>query len=110
MHKSTQNRKSKIENRESGQAVVMALLALAIGVLLVSVFLYFASTSQRATAATQEQTMDRYSADAGIEYGIWRLENDPAFRQQVEANGSANLTLEINGQSVVVTVTHVLTP
>lgn len=91
---------------ESGQALVMALLALALGVLLVSVFLFYASTSQRAIQAVEEQTVDRYSADAGVEHAIWRLENEPGF----PAAGGESYTISINGQPVVITVTQVLTP
>jgi Tfp pilus assembly protein PilX len=96
------NRKSQIENPESGQALVISLLALALAMLLVTGFLYFASTSQRATAATREQTVDRYSVDAGIEYGIWKLQNG--------ASAPFNDAIAINGQTVVITVTQVLTP
>jgi type II secretory pathway component PulK len=87
---------------ESGQALVIALLALALAVLLVTGFLYYASTSQRATTATRQQTVDRYSADAGIEYGIWQLENG--------ASVPFTDTIVINGQAVVITITEVFTP
>ena len=99
MQKAIQNPKSKIENSESGQAVVMALLALAVGVLLISVFLYYASTSQQATRATGEQTVDRYSADAGIEYGLWQLEQGVAV--------PFTDTIVVNGQTVTVTIQQV---
>lgn len=99
MHKAIQNPKSQIENGESGQAVVMALLALAVGVLLISVFLYYASTSQQAIRATGEQTVDRYSADAGIEYGLWQLEQGVVV--------PFTDTIVVNGQTVTVTIQQV---
>lgn len=106
--------KMPIANRqsqgESGQALVIALLALALGVLLVAGFLYYASTSQLATRAAQEQTTDRYSADAGVEHAIWRLTNEVGFTETVMANSPFTYTITINGQTVVVTVTRVLTP
>lgn len=95
---------------EQGQALVMVLLALLLGTLLVSTFLFFASTSQRATTAVQEQTVDRYSADAGVEDAIWKLQNQPGFTQTVNISGTVTYTLSINGQTVVVTVTNALTP
>lgn len=95
---------------ESGQALVIALLALALAVLLVTGFLYYASTSQRATQAVQEQTIDRYSTDAGVEHAIWRLTNETGFTQTVTASSPLTYTITINGQTVVITVTRVFTP
>ena len=88
----------------------MALLALALGVLLVTVFLYYASTSQLATKATQEQTIDHYSADAGVEYGLWQLQYGGLTNTLTITNPFEVFTLTINGQTVVVTATRVLTP
>ncbi len=97
---------SEIRNRgESGQALVMALLALALGVLLVTGFLYYASTSQLATKAAREQTTDRYSADAGVEYGLWQLQYGGLTNTLTITNPFEVFTLTMNGQTVVVTVT-----
>ncbi|MEA3397764.1 MAG: hypothetical protein U9R05_09920 [Chloroflexota bacterium] len=107
------DRQSAISDRrrgESGQALVMALLALALGVLLVSGFLYYASTSQLATSTAREQTTDRYSTDAGVEYGLWRLQYGGLTNTLTISNPSEIFTLTINGQTVAVTVTRVLTP
>jgi len=110
------NRKSKIRNQKSeirnphGQALVMVLLALTLGVLLVAGFLYYASTSQLATRAARDQTANRYSADAGVEHAIWRLTNEAGFTQTVTASSPVVYNITINGQTVVITVTRVLTP
>jgi flagellar basal body-associated protein FliL len=95
---------------ESGQAVVIALVALAIGILLVAGFLYFVTTSQRASQAAQEQAIDRYSTDAGVEHAIWRLTHEPGFTTTLESGDPATYTIDINGQTVAITVTRVLTP
>ncbi len=95
---------------ESGKALAIALLALALGTLLVSGFLYYVSTSQRAVSAAREQTITRYAADAGVEHAIWRLTNEAGFTQTVTASSPVTYTLTINGQTVVITVTRVLTP
>lgn len=89
---------------ERGQAVVMALLALAVAVLLIAVFLYFASASQMATRAADEQTIERYSADAGVEHAIWRLQNEPGFPLTATNNSPYTYTITINNQVVTVTV------
>jgi type II secretory pathway component PulK len=95
---------------ESGQALVMALLALTLATLLVTGFIFYASTSQRATKAAREQTVDHYSTDAGAEHALWRLQNEPGFRQAVRESSPVTYTIAINGQTVVITVTSVLTP
>jgi len=101
------NPQSEIRNQsESGQALVIALLALALGVLLVSGFLYYASTSQLASKAAREQTTDRYSTDAGAEHAIWRLANEAGFAEMVADSSPFTYTITINGQTVVITVTR----
>lgn len=95
---------------ESGRALVIALVALAVGVLLVTGFLYYVSTSQLATRAAHEQTTDRYSADAGVEYGLWQLQYGGLTNTLTITDPVEVFTLTINGQTVVITVTQVLTP
>ncbi len=95
---------------ESGQALVMTLLALALGVLLVSGFLYYASTSQLATRTAREQTTDRYSTDAGVEYGLWQLQYGGLTNTLTITDPVEVFTLTINGQTTMITVTRVLTP
>ncbi len=103
---------SAIRNLQSerGQALVIALLALALAALLVTGFLYYASTSQRATQAARQETLDHYSTDAGAEHAIWRLTNESGFTQTVTTSSPFTYTITINGQTVVITVTRVLTP
>jgi type II secretory pathway component PulK len=95
---------------ESGQAVVIALVALALGILLVAGFLYYVTTSQRASQAAQEQTVAHYSTDAGIEHAIWRLVHEAGFTTTLESGDPVTYTIDINGQTVAITVTQVLTP
>lgn len=95
---------------ESGQALLVALLALTIAVLLVTGFLLYVSTSQRATRAARDQTTEHYSTDAGAEHAIWRLTHEAGFSQTVTAHSPVTYTITINGQTVVITVSRVLTP
>ena len=62
---------------QGGQALPLALVALAVGTLLVSPFLADVSANLLAGRRTDENIADYYSADAGIEWGLWRLKNDP---------------------------------
>jgi hypothetical protein len=112
------NRKKKARSKtqdaersgESGQAVVIALVALAVGILLVAGFLYYVTTSQRASQAAQEQAIDHYSTDAGVEHAIWRLTYESGFTSTLDSGAPVTYTITINGQTVAITVTKVLTP
>lgn len=112
------NRKQEARDREqdtkrsgeSGQAVVIALVALALGILLVAGFLYYVTTSQRASEAAQEQAINHYSTDAGVEHAIWRLMHEPGFTTTLESGDPVTYTIDINDQTVAITVTKVLTP
>jgi hypothetical protein len=90
--------------------MVIALVALALGTLLVTGFLYYVSTSQLAARAGTGQITGHYSTDAGVEHAIWRLTYEPGFTDTVTANSPVTYTIAINGQTVVVMVTRVLTP
>jgi hypothetical protein len=65
--------------REEGQALPLALIAFAIGAVLITPFLTNVSVNVIASRHTDEMIADRYSADAGIEWGLWRLQNDPTL-------------------------------
>jgi hypothetical protein len=64
---------------EGGQALPLALVALAVGTVLVAPFLTNVSVNLLASRHTTEAIADCYSADAGIEWGLWRLKNDPTL-------------------------------
>ncbi len=65
--------------REEGQALPLALIAFAIGAVLITPFLTNVSVNVIASRKTEEMIADRYSTDAGMEWGLWRLRNDPAL-------------------------------
>jgi type II secretory pathway component PulK len=95
---------------ERGRTLVIALVALALGIMLVAGFMYYVSASQLATRASRQQTADRYSTDAGVEHAIWRLTNDSVFTNTLESGDPFTYTIEINDQTVTITVMQVLTP
>lgn len=95
---------------ESGQALVIALIALAVGVLLVAAFVYYVTASQRASRGAEGAMVEHYAADAGVEHAIWRLTYEPGFTQTVSAGSPFIYSIAINGQTVVITVTRVVTP
>ena len=61
----------------SGQALPIAMGALALGALLVTPLLLGAGTDSRATNLVGSQAKERYSMDAGVEWSGWRLLSNP---------------------------------
>ena len=99
-------RGASVQNSESGQAIVLVLLALLLGVVLVSGFLYFASTSQRATTAALTQTTQRYSSDAGIERGLWWLQYGGLTNTLTTIGSSIVTQTMINNLTVTIIITR----
>jgi hypothetical protein len=66
----------RLAGASPGQALPLALVALAVGTLLVSPFLADVSANLLASRHTDENIADYYSADAGIEWGLWRLKTN----------------------------------
>jgi hypothetical protein len=62
---------------ERGQALPIAIAALALGALLVTPLLRGAGVGSRFTNTVGERAIERYSMDAGIEWSGWRLISDP---------------------------------
>jgi hypothetical protein len=63
----------------TAQALPLALVAMAMGTLLVSPFLVNVSGSLLASRHIDSTIIDYYSADAGVEWALWRLKNDPTL-------------------------------
>lgn len=86
-------------NSEKGQALPLALLALAIGSLVIAPFLAHASSSLIGSRIYGQVMSELYSADAGVEYALWKLING-------EVDADYNLTdinlTDINGMEVTV--------
>jgi hypothetical protein len=71
---------------ESGRSLPAALITLAVGSMLLTPFLSFVSARSLGTRAATETFNEQYASDAGVEFGIWSLLNNPAFRTQVDIN------------------------
>jgi len=69
----------RLVNDSTAQALPLALVALALGSLLVSPFLVNASVNLLASRQIDSSIRDYYSADAGVEWALWRLKNDPTL-------------------------------
>ncbi len=94
---------------EAGQSLPAALITLAVASLLLTPFLSFVSSRSLGTGVAQETFNELYTADAGVEYGIWSLLNTPVFRSQVDNNLGTPQTLSfpapLNGITPVISVT-----
>ena len=66
-------------NNASGQALPLTLVALALGTLLVSPFLVDASVNVLASRRVDSSIRNYYSADAGVEWALWHIKNNPSL-------------------------------
>lgn len=62
-------------NSQKGQALPLALVALAIGMLVVAPFLSQAGSSLIGSRIYEQAIDEQYSADAGVEYAIWQIQS-----------------------------------
>ena len=90
-----------LKKRESGQAMIMVLGLLAIGGVLIVPMLKLGSSSLEYHMMAESKTLEGYAADAGMEYALCKLGNNPgAFEPET-------LPSEVNGRIVTVTVEEI---
>jgi hypothetical protein len=65
---------------QRGASLPFALVAMAVGVLLVIPFLGYLATSYKSTRAAEENFREEYTSDAGVEYAIHKL-GDPSLQE-----------------------------
>ena len=86
------------KNSESGQALVLVLILLALGTLLVAPGLNLTSTSARYHQLIENKTLESYSADSGMEYALCKLYNAPGVYTDPET--PLDETFSLNGRTV----------
>jgi len=91
-----------LKNRESGQALIMALILLVLGSLLVVPILNLAATSLNYHQVIERHTLETYAADSGVEYALCELGNDPEGYLATPLQGS----FTNNDREVDVTAEH----
>jgi len=89
-----------LKGKESGQALIMALIMLALGGLLVVPSMNLASTSLKYHQVIEGDTLDTYAADSGLEYALCKLGNSPG------GFGPEPLPSSVNGRTVNVSVEY----
>jgi len=87
-----------LKNRERGQAFIMVLVMLVMGSLLVVPGLTLASTSLKYHRVVEENILETYAADSGVQYALCELGNN------LGAFGPEPLPSEVNDRAVTVTV------
>ncbi len=92
---------------EKGQALPLAILALAIGMLVISPFLGHASSSLISSRTYGEVIAHRNACDAGVEHAIWSLTRGSLAEQLPDPGDEITYQLgeTLNGVSTTVTVT-----
>jgi hypothetical protein len=99
----------RLTHSEAGGSLPGVLVAIALGSILMAPFLSQVSTSMLAVRAAGESTAALYAADSGVEYAVWRLDTDSAFRNSVLASLGSPVAVagnpSINGVATSVTVT-----
>jgi predicted acyltransferase (DUF342 family) len=89
-------------NGEKGQALPLAILALAIGTLVITPFLGHASSNLIGSQVYEQSLTELYACDAGIEYAIWSLLSG---NLEVEEGAIESLPqFSLNSKTVDVTV------
>ncbi len=91
-------------NSQKGQALPLALVALAIGTLVIAPFLSHASSSLIGSRIYEQAIGEQYSADAGVEFAIWHLRSGESEVPEGEELELPQFTL--NGKTVSVTIAN----
>ncbi len=68
---------------ERGDVLVTALVVMAVGALLLIPLLAYLGSSYRVTKKVESSLADQYNSEAGVEYALWKLRTDAAFREQL---------------------------
>ena len=97
-----------MRNSEKGQVLPLALIAMAVGTLVITPFLNHASSSFICSRSYGQILSEQYSCDAGVEHAIWRLNYEPSFADSLTAeNPTVDYPITINNMSGNVTVTRI---
>jgi hypothetical protein len=92
---------------EKGQALPLAMMALAFGTLVITPFLGHASSSLMGSRVYGEAIMHQSSCDAGVEHAIWNLTRGSLAEQLPDPSDEVTYQLDemVNGFTTSITVT-----
>jgi len=100
-----ENRKVEDTKRQRGQALILVLIALAVGSLLITPTLNYVYTGLIEARVSKESLLKHYATDAAVEYSLWQLKyNVDGLTDQLNPeNPSSNTTITVNGIEVPIT-------
>jgi Tfp pilus assembly protein PilX len=96
--------KKNRENSEKGQALLLVLVLLLVGVLIITSSLNFLGTTRKTNEVYIANTTSLYAADAGINDAEWQLENATSDVPTSSANDVTYPLTMINGYTPSVTI------
>ena len=91
-----------LHREEQGMAMIMALIALALGTLMITPTLNHMVAGVKSAGIKERLTGEFYAADAGIEYAIWKVKNDPLTIYPYSGQ-----IADVNGNNVSITIENV---
>ena len=105
-------RESEGRSGQRGQALILVLIALALGSLLITPTIQYVSTGLIESRVSEEQLLEQYAADAAIEYTLWQLQyNVDGITDQLNyENPGYDTTININGTEVPVNINITQSP
>ena len=97
---------SRLIKNESGAAMILALVLLLVGGLITAPLVGFTGNAVLNGEVYEDRTAEVYTADAGVEDALWRIENGDVVL--CPGNPSYGYAIpDVNGQTVNVTITSV---
>ena len=98
------NRRPEVANSQRGQALILVLIALALGSLLITPTLGYVNTGLLESSISEEALLEQYAADAAVEYGLWQLKyNVDGLTDQLDPENPSSDTITVNGIEVPIT-------
>jgi len=98
----------KIGRHRRGSMITVALLTLAVATILVSPMLLRLGTGFEITESVERAQVERYSGDAGVEFGLWNVSYNTVLRQTLVAGVGTpvllNMPSQVNGLGPTVEV------
>lgn len=85
---------------QRGDTLPFALLAMALGTLLLSPLMAHVSTSHKTVDQSRTTLHSHYTGDAGVEYAIYKLGADEVFRQSLIDNQGTSQELSMEGLTI----------
>ena len=98
----------RIMQHEAGVVLPLALIILLFGGLMIIPLLMLMDTSLNANRMVDDNTLELYGADAGVEYALWSVQYDTALTLPAEGDDPLSLAFPetINGRTVSVTISN----